>query len=195
MLCSSNTNCKPLLYVYPWYDYMHIHLHLYPNNHERPLMQDKDIYCPHWSSILHACFHWHLDQRSVWHISRSCDFPCVRSKLFECKKTLHISNVNPCVRSGLLECKKTLLESMFQMWILAYKWLIGYVLCIIYMQQFFSLCETKTDKYHFNVVQEKSGIRVIKAVDIVFWSILLPHFVTPASLTKCIAVATHFANG
>ena len=29
-----------------WYDHTHIYLHLYPNNHKRPLTHDKDIYGP-----------------------------------------------------------------------------------------------------------------------------------------------------
>ena len=33
MRLSTNANCKPGLYVYPWYDQLHIHLHVYPNNH------------------------------------------------------------------------------------------------------------------------------------------------------------------
>ena len=51
MFCSTNANCKPRVYVYPWYDHTHIHFHLYPNNHKCPVTQGR-IY-----TILTGCFY------------------------------------------------------------------------------------------------------------------------------------------
>ena len=61
--------------------------------------------------------------------------------------------------------------------------------------RFSDFVKLKSIKYHFNVVEGKSGIRVTKAVDVVFCSTLPPHFVTPARVTKCVARATQSVKG
>ena len=46
MLCSTNANCKPRLYVLPWYDNMPKHLQCTPFIHTLTTINVRDRFCP-----------------------------------------------------------------------------------------------------------------------------------------------------
>ena len=101
MLCSTNVNCKPRLYVYHG-RIIHTYTFIYTPTTTTVHSRKTRIFIVLTSVVRFICV-FSLTFRSyvsLTYTSRSSDFPCVRSGFLKFKKTfhcIHVPNVNPCL--------------------------------------------------------------------------------------------------